>query len=252
MITVFYPYWESGCEWNELRYSLRSLDKHLKTDFEVFIVGDLPPWVQNVTHIPYERDDFATNPSLYNALRMLELFLKTASELHLPDEFIRMYDDIYFLQDRTLDDLKVTRVIRNSDETMNLRSGGGVWRDQVSRTVNRVREMGYPGYMTESHCPEVFSIRKMEDLFCFFGLPENEYLTSTLYYNVHPFDHVIYDRKTERALFYGEENEFSFSSDDVVKKCKGKYYLNHSDSGLNSELRSFIRRRFRGKSRFER
>jgi hypothetical protein len=44
----------SGSRWgdNELRYSLRSVEKHLKGYNNVYLVGDKPDWVRNVTHIP--------------------------------------------------------------------------------------------------------------------------------------------------------------------------------------------------------
>jgi hypothetical protein len=251
MITVYYPYWESASEWEELRYSLRSLDRHLKTEFEVFIVGDLPRWAQNVTHIPYAREYNATNPSTYNALRMLQLFLNYCTTRQIPDDFIRMYDDIYLLQDRCPEDLMVTRIIRTEHELNRLISGGQVWRKQVEDTIARLRQLGYKGYMTESHCPELFSVYRMQNIFVYFGLPTIEYLTSTLYYNVYPYPKTINDKKVERSVFYGEENDFSFTSENVSEKCKGKYYLNHNDTGLNSELRNFIRRKFRVKSRFE-
>ena len=251
MITVFYPYWESASEWEELRYSLRSVDQHLKTEYRVCIVGDLPHWIQNVIHIPYTREYFVPNPSTYNALRMLQQFMNYAATHDLPDGFIRMYDDIYFLQHRTLEDLKVTRVIRSGSEGTALISGGGLWRKQVADTVVLLKELGYQGNMTESHCPELFSAEKMQFIYTKFGLPENELITSTLYYNVFPFDVTIVDRKVQRAIFYGEENAFSFTSENVAEKCKGKYFLNHNDTGLNSELRRFIRNKFRVKSRFE-
>lgn len=251
MITVYYPYWESASEWEELRYSIRSIDQHFKTDYQVCIVGDLPNWIQNVIHLPYTREYFTTNPSIYNALRMLQQFLFFAVTNNLGDLFLRMYDDIYFLQDQTPDDLMVTRIIRTGDEAMQMKSGGNVWRNQVADTVARLKNLGYEGYITETHCPELFSVKQMQSIFVEFGLPFNELLTSTLYYNVYPFERSLIDRKVHRAIFYGEENDYSFASESVAQKCKGKYFLNHNDTGLNSELRKFIRNKFRKRSKFE-
>lgn len=43
-----------GSKWknNELRYALRSFERHLSNVGEVFIVGELPDWITNVVHIP--------------------------------------------------------------------------------------------------------------------------------------------------------------------------------------------------------
>jgi len=250
MITIYYPYWEAGSSWNELRYSLRSLEKHLKSPFEIVFVGDKPDWVQNVTHIPYTRDN--TKTSLWNTLRMMELFLEYQLRSGFQcDQFIRMYDDVYFLRDMTVEELKVTRVIRTPEEVMSIASGGEIWRKQIFATVDELHQREYLGYLTESHCPEVFSVRKMNLVYSVFELAEKELLTSTLYYNIFPYAHRITDKKTQRALFYNEENDYSFSSDNVAQKCQDKYFLNHNDQGLNRELKEFIESRFPNRSRFE-
>lgn len=99
MIKIFYPYWAKASRWEELKYSLRSLEKNFKQDFEVWIVGDLPEWVKancanldelsekscelqvagcGLVHIPYERDD--SKNSLWNTTRMMEVFIEESSE----------------------------------------------------------------------------------------------------------------------------------------------------------------------------
>jgi len=302
--------------WEELRYSLRSLEKHFKEDFLVYLVGDCPDWlkvscrmpvgndftisefenlpiephekkINSVAHLPYTHDAKLT--ALGNTNRMLELFLSESCELpageednlpicqfdNLPieaqiqdsppdgragrfkiqdsrrDLFVRMWDDVYFIGDRTLDDLMVTRIIRPANEVKTMVSGSDVWRRQVLSTAYELQELGYPGYMTESHCPEVFSILNMRLIYEMFELPGQNLLTSTLYYNIFPYERELIDKKTERALFYGAENEFGFSSVQVAQKCSGKYFLNHNDVGLNEEVIAFLMQEFPDKSRFE-
>jgi hypothetical protein len=272
MIPVFYPYWENGSKWEELRYSLRSLESHFKTDFIVYVVGDRPEWIQNVIHIPYEREVIDQEPSLHNALMMLHKFLITRitnDELHelrtnytkpptgfgtavgAQDLFVRMYDDIYFLKDRTVEDLMVTRIVRTKEEAKAITAGGGKWRQQVKDACGLLERKGYDGYMTETHCPEVFSARLMRHIFRMFDLPKNKLLTSTIYYNVFPYKNGLVDKKTERALFYGEDTAYSYLSRNIESTCEGKYFLNHNDAGLNEELKEFIKGRFTEKSRFE-
>lgn len=251
MIQVYYPYYQPSARWHELRYSLRSLDKYFKEDFSVTIVGDLPPWARNVTHIPYQRVEHGPESGLYNTLRQLQLFLSHPSTLR-PALFVRMHDDTYLLSNRSLSDMQLTRIIRPAQEVKTITSGGALWRKQVMDTYSEMVEFGLPGYMTESHCPEVFDIEAMESVYSIFGLPERMLLPSTLYYNLYPWDRELIDRKEERALFYGEENLFSFLSQDIEQKCQGKFYLNHNDTGLNSEMMDFISDYFPDKSRFER
>ena len=45
----------NGCIWddnNELKYALRSVQKHLKGFGDVIIVGQKPKWIKNIIHIP--------------------------------------------------------------------------------------------------------------------------------------------------------------------------------------------------------
>src|SRR5665647_3319131 len=115
--------------------------------------------------------------------------------------------------------------------------------------------------MTETHCPEVFEKDKMRKIFKMFDPLENRLLTSTLYFNVFPYELMLKDRKVERALFYGYENDFSYGPGEcelvetrfnrVSRVCEGKYYLNHNDDGLDDGLKKFISGMYPDKCRFE-
>jgi hypothetical protein len=257
MIGIFYPYLESAGKWEELRYSLRSLERFFGEECEVWIVGDLPDWIQNVKHIAHRKNMRIYNSSNYDAVSKLAAYMDHPDS---PERFVRMYDDVYFIGERTLRDLEVTRYLFTYSELRSgeFASGSIVWRDQVNRTVVAVKDRGYWGYMTETHCPEVFEKQKMREIFTMFDPAENMLLTSTLYYNVFPFVRLLKDRKTERALFYGKENEFSFlaspSLENVIdgqKVIEKKYFLNHNDAGLDENLKGYIRGMFPEKCRWE-
>ena len=253
MIGVYYPYLESAKKWEELKYSLRSLDRFFDEDFEVWIVGDLPSWIKNVRHIPHKKTERITSSATYDAVSKLEQYIGNNDS---PERFVRMYDDIYFISERTLADLEVTRYLFSYEELLSggCRSGSLIWQDQVRKSVEAVRQLGYPGYMTETHCPEVFEKKKMQKVIELFCPLENRLLTSTLYFNVFPFDRVLKDRKTERALFYGQENDFSYGNlqgSQMQQAIKEKYFLNHNDLGLDTVLKKYISKLFPKKSRFE-
>lgn len=250
MIGVYYPYFKEAATWDELRFSLRSLEKHLKEEFTVYLVGDKPDWIKNVVHIPHKRDDVVYEGMvLTDANRKLELFIDHPS---IPERFIRMNDDIYLIDDISVTDLEVTRYIRDWSELRNFASGGSTWRKQVVETCEVLRKCGKEGFVTEHHCPELLEVKKMQHIFCLFFPIENKLQTSTLYFNVYPFEKRIKDRQIERALFFGEgDSEFGFSSDHVLAKIEGKKYLSHNNGGLNQELKDVITGLFPEKSRFE-
>jgi len=252
MIGIFYPYLEKASLWQELRYSLRSLEGHLKENFEVWIVGDLPDWIQNVKHLPHKKIENIHAPSTFDAVKKLQAYLNQDDS---PETFIRMYDDVYFLGDRNIEDLQVTRYLFNYGQIQNgeLRSGSQIWRNQVLRSVQAARQSGHYGLMTETHCPEVFEKQKMAEVMELFDPDVNRLLTSTLYFNLYPYPDYLQDLKTERALFYGYENAYSFHSSNLESTAwlEGKYFLNHNDVGLDGNLKAFISGMFPHKSRFE-
>lgn len=252
MTGVYYPYLQSQKKWEELRYSLRSLEKFfMEENYEVWIVGDLPEWAVNVRHIPHVKNERLVDSATCDAISKLSTYIHHPDT---PEEFIRMYDDIYLIGPRTLEEMKVTRYLFTYEEVKNRRftSGCQAWRDDVKYSVEGAKEKGYAGIMTETHCPEVFEKTKMRDVFEIFNPFDNRLLTSTLYYNVYPYPRMLKDRKTERALFYGFEHDFGYATCNIKEAVQGKYYLNHNNAGLDTTLMGWIEKSFPVKSRWER
>ena len=157
----------SASAWEELRYLLRSLDKFFNEDYEVWIVGNLPDWIQNVKHIPHQKVVITNSGATYDAVSKLKLYIDS---IESPDQFLRMYDDVYLTGARTVKQMQITRYLFTNEELISgeFVSGGIVWRDQVFRSTDAVISLGYPGYMTETHCPEVFEKDKMQEIFKIF------------------------------------------------------------------------------------
>lgn len=82
---------------NELRYCLRSIEKHLSDVGEVVVVGDfMPDWINREQvawlQVPDDRDQ----PSNKNIKKKLEAFCRQNTQ---SDQFIYMNDDHFLLQD---------------------------------------------------------------------------------------------------------------------------------------------------------
>lgn len=92
---IVYPIKKGGSksEDAELRYSLRSLERHLRVDVrDLFIFGYLPSWVRDAQHIPMEdRRDKAIN--------LREKYRRMCSVGELSNPFLLLDDDHIFLRD---------------------------------------------------------------------------------------------------------------------------------------------------------
>ena len=250
MVDIYYPYFAREATWQELRYSLRSIERFFKFDYQVWIVGDLPDWInpESVKHIPHTRCEGMTENTLYDAITKIMLYMNHPQSA---GSFIRMYDDIYLLKDVTLEQIGQYKAMYCWDRVP---VRYGTWWEQLQRTLSMVRAKGYPGWNTETHLPELFLKHRMQWIIQSYGALENRLLTSSLYWNTfYPFSQPLMWSKEFAIQFYNsQENEFYTSNaGNIFEKCKGKTYLNHNASGLNDDLKDFLQQTFPNPSIFE-
>lgn len=89
---IVYPIGKSNNDHRELRYSLRSLSL-LKNVGNVWIIGEKPKWIKNVTHIP-RSDDMGDKQ-----LNVIEKIRLACQYKKLSDNFILMNDDFFYLEE---------------------------------------------------------------------------------------------------------------------------------------------------------
>lgn len=77
---------------NELRYSLRSMQKYLTGMGGVFIVGTCPNWLAGVTHIPAE--DYPTEKK---EVRLYRKIMVACRDERISEDFLLCYDDNFLL-----------------------------------------------------------------------------------------------------------------------------------------------------------
>jgi hypothetical protein len=82
-----------GSKWrnNEIRYSLRSVEKYLPHRY-VFIVGECPSFLRNVIHIP------AVDGYEIKTVNAIFKLRAACREMDLSEEFILMNDDFFMLR----------------------------------------------------------------------------------------------------------------------------------------------------------
>lgn len=89
----------TGSRWNntELRYCLRSVEKHLTGYGEVFIIGEKPSWLRNIIHIPF---DEGKAPQAHEKERNIyNKIMAACNDERVSDNFLFMNDDHFLLQD---------------------------------------------------------------------------------------------------------------------------------------------------------
>lgn len=97
MTSIVIPLVKNGSRWGdkELRYALRSVEKHLTGYGDIFIIGYCPPWLQNVIHIPATDGDkiYEKERNIYSKI------LLACEDKRVSEDFLFMNDDHFLLQD---------------------------------------------------------------------------------------------------------------------------------------------------------
>ncbi len=234
----------------EIRYSLRSLAKHLPFIRKVWIFGDRPAFLSSdtarVEHVPHEyaaRLDRSPVP-VRNTFKMLFLSSLIGD---LTSGYLWMCDDYVLLEPLTVEEVQRNRYVEDMNE-VRVR-GTGLYKEAMWRTYELLKRLGYPVFNFEAHCPTYLRKRWVFDAYCDF----QDFVTDDRFYGMigpsailnHALKHhrlPLTNLATEnwRAGFY----ERSFPYDEIVEQCRGRKFLNFDDEGFGDDLRRFLEERF--------
>lgn len=89
MTSICIPYSNQSHNQVELKYSLRSLEKHLKDYGEVFIIGKQPQSFTGYTHIPHDDDP----RSRYRDRNIMQKMVAACNDKRVSDNFLMWHDD---------------------------------------------------------------------------------------------------------------------------------------------------------------
>ena len=141
-----------GSRWNdtELRYCLRSVEKHLTGYGDVFIIGEKPSWLRNVVHIPF---DEGFNPQSYEKERNIYKKVMTAcNDGRVTDDFLFMNDDHFLLQD--YEAMKFPYYCQGwLSEFMTVTD----YKTTISNTIELLWPLGHDCLYFDIHCPIVYN-----------------------------------------------------------------------------------------------
>jgi hypothetical protein len=231
----------NGSQWddNELRYSLRSLEKHFKHR-NVFIVGVLPKWLQNIIHIDIQDSfPYPNGGKLKNAVRKIRAACKNK---RLSNDFVLMNDDFFFLRDCS--EIKPFSLGTIQESLDRHKTKKGYYYKALFGTMNVLQRSGILEPLSYNvHYPFVYNKEKFLRLTAQVDWLRIAYSWRTVYGNIFKIGS---DKRLDTKIHNPEdfkeflkiENEFDFiSTTDRV--------------ALNSNFQDWIAARFPNKSIYE-
>lgn len=229
-VAVYYVGGPDPDDREELRYSLRSLEKHVPSITEVWVIGDVPDWFAGVK-VPLQplAEKFA------NARQSITRFVNLPN---VPDEFVLMMDDIYVTE--PADDLPLIHLGRVTGYSA-YKTGAGTYAQAVRDTADWLISQGYGDPLAYlAHTPVRLDTAKVRE---FLGTyPDHLLLEPYLLTVVAGVD--LPGRRGGNAKCKGADSFEHKVSLDIP-------YLSSNPDSWMGELGSFIRAEFPDPSRWE-
>lgn len=232
---------ESKWDDNELRYSLRSLEKNFKILGKIYLVGHKPNWVQNIIHIQ------AGDPYLANKdANLISKIILACNNKELSDEFLFFSDDQIYLKEIYYEDVK-TPIIDNSylinDTTKRLNR----WNLRLKRTIDKLKEQNLTWDCFEAHIPYLINKELYPKIMLNYNYGEDiGYCVNTIYFNA--INSIRRENHSNEIIRINAE----FNSIEVIESlCKDKTYLNYADKAINKDFKLYLQQKFPVKSKYE-
>ena len=197
---------------DDIKYSLRSLDKNFIGKGKVFIVGGRPNWinVNTVTHIYAEDKE---RNKLVNAIHKILIACK---DKRISEDFILMNDDFLFLKETN--DIKSYNIGTIEEMKRTHRTKGGYYYKAICDTLEILQSKNMSTISYEAHYP--ITINKNNFIQIIKETGKIPYLFRSFYGNRYIKESKkIKDFKVfnHNQFFKGKEREFMSLSDEIEK-----------------------------------
>lgn len=233
----------SGSKWNdnELRFSLRSVEKNLKGKGKVYVVGENPVFLSNeVIHIPHPDPLGGLNADGNMAMKIL----RACEEESLSDDFLFMNDD--FIINRPMQAAKVPWLHK---EDMAMRPEKywhrEFYRKRLRRTFEVLRDRNLPTIQYDYHAPMLMNKHEFPKVMEQFDYKADiGYTFRSLYGNCLALTAVpILGKKITLYRFQKLEK--------IREETKNIPFVGYNDFGLNNSLKWWMIDSFPEISRYE-
>ena len=140
----------TGSPWqnNELRYTLRSIEKHLHGYRNIYIVGDKPAWLQNVIHIPFKEVSLAA----WKESNICHKIMEACLHPELTGNFLFFNDDHFLLRSINAGDFPFFHCGMMSERFEEIK-----YTNPYARTIKNTLRLIGDGYNYDCHCPVLFN-----------------------------------------------------------------------------------------------
>lgn len=222
----------------ELRYSIRSMQKHLDNIGKLFIVGTMPSFVKDAIHIP------AGDPHKNNDARNIyEKILAACSDPRVGKKSLYCSDD-YFLH-RDFSSETFPYFYEGDIITVNKRlSETGTYKPYVAATLKALQERNLPVKYFNVHCPIIYDKDLFKEIMPAFDWSVRfGYISKSLYCNA---------LKIEGVPFAGfEKIGTPKTKTAIARRLEGLPFSSTNHHAINKEMIETLEELYPNKSKWE-
>jgi len=228
---------------DQLRYALRSIEKHLAGVAKVWVVGHKPKWLKNVNHVPFPKGYEGHNDS-----GLLRSLMRVCMEAELSAKFLFMGEDQCLLSEVNKEDFK-PYYLQDLYETVAW--NGSEAEARLKHTFDKLRSENKPAYHFEGHIPYLYDKGDFsKNMLAYLNGDEQGYAINTLYMN-----NCLNGTSLEATLqVNGVRAAIGGSLDHEGKirdLMRGKKFLMYHDKSMSPALKKVLEGLFPDPSQFE-
>lgn len=234
----------TGSKWNdnEIRFSLRSLEKNLKGFRNVFVVGAYPDFLQNVIHIEAE-DIF--DQAINADGNIITKVLAACADERLADDFLFINDDHLVLLSMEVSQVPAFHkgnMLDYKPQYWEL----NYWRKRLHRTMETLFIKGLPAFHYDCHTPILFNKTRFVEIMSGFDYAEGIGLTmKSLYGNSVYAESGVLLTDQKKTIFK------NYTLQELNERLGACQFMSFNDQGLNKPLMYWLWKMFPEKSEFE-
>ena len=219
-----WPYISSEAHGDEIRFSVRSVEKFFDGRAKCTIIGDRPQWFSGHV-ISKKRVPESTPKRAYRDMLSKVWFMATHAEIDT--EFVWMMDDIYFVKPFTFEDVAIARAERFR------RSDGNTWQKIKAATMDALTERGLPNHDYGTHAPHVAEKEKLRAMFDDFDLHHRTLTWELIYGN-------LYRETPERSRPFLSRIGKQMHASQISHVVRNSTVLNHTSGAWCKGMRDFL------------
>lgn len=220
----------------EIRYSLRSIEKHLINYRDIWLVGQLPVFLHKVNHISFEDEHPCKETNIYRKI------LRACQEDSISEDFLFFNDDHFLLQDFNAPEFPFyyKSDLRASSKAMR---DGNRYKKAVDNSYRTLQTFGFDTKSFDTHTPILYNKKKFIEVMTKFDWSQRvSFVVKSMYANSLKIEGV---REPDCKI------NSQLTSEEIKEVIKGRKVFSMGNGAIGTKMLSVLDELYPKRSKWE-